>query len=330
MSNALTYEKLVTKLEDIRKDIILVSTKYNFDKQKGINQTLRIIKVKGRECKHTWKTKVASIIYHNSGCHECNGYKRITYDYLVKRIKNETKAELLTTEKEFNEQTVKASKRKIDIIDECGHKRNVAVTNYLNTKNKCPECNNLSKTKPFEHYVNPVIENRKDLIIVSTKEDFDKQTIKPYERKIFVKGECDHIWDARPDSLALRNTGCAICKERNIGKNESRSFTPFLEHISPFSFETQYKVSYEDTCYYVDFYIPELNVCIEYDEKHHYTEDNMLKDAKRQEYIENKLGCSFIRVDDDKFMDNNNYAKKLFTDIFGSSILNENIEDLFE
>ena len=46
--------------------------------------------------------------------------------------------------------------------------------------------------------------------------------------------------------------------------------------------------------YRIDIYIPEFNLAIEYDEIHHtYEQEN---DIIRQKYIENKLGCTFIRI----------------------------------
>jgi len=48
--------------------------------------------------------------------------------------------------------------------------------------------------------------------------------------------------------------------------------------------------------YKIDIYIPEFNLAIEYDEigsNHTYKQDD---DIIRQKYIENKLGCTFIRI----------------------------------
>jgi len=48
--------------------------------------------------------------------------------------------------------------------------------------------------------------------------------------------------------------------------------------------------------YRIDIYIPEFNLAIEYDEikgHHTYEQDD---DIIRQKYIENKLGCTFIRI----------------------------------
>ena len=54
--------------------------------------------------------------------------------------------------------------------------------------------------------------------------------------------------------------------------------------------------------YYVDFYIPKFNLCIEFDERHHFIiSDNgelvrKPEDTERQNKIVNRLECSFLRV----------------------------------
>lgn len=51
--------------------------------------------------------------------------------------------------------------------------------------------------------------------------------------------------------------------------------------------------------FYIDFYIPALNIAIEYDENGH---KNYSYEAHelRQEIIEDRLGCKFVRVSDDQ------------------------------
>lgn len=49
--------------------------------------------------------------------------------------------------------------------------------------------------------------------------------------------------------------------------------------------------------YRIDFYIPSLNIAVEYDEAQHFIKTNIKKDNDRQSYIERKLDCKFIRCD---------------------------------
>lgn len=49
--------------------------------------------------------------------------------------------------------------------------------------------------------------------------------------------------------------------------------------------------------YYIDYYIPSLNIAIEYDEEHHKQREE--EDKIRQKEIKEELGCKFVRVTDD-------------------------------
>ena len=62
--------------------------------------------------------------------------------------------------------------------------------------------------------------------------------------------------------------------------------------------------------YWVDGYIEEYNICIEYDEhKHKY---QLEKDLIRQKWIEDNFGCNFIRIDEDKFTTDINEKENIF------------------
>lgn len=67
------------------------------------------------------------------------------------------------------------------------------------------------------------------------------------------------------------------------------------ETLKPFDIAIEKQYPCKD--FYIDFYIPTMNIAIEYDEKEH---KNYSYEAHelRQEVIENCLGCRFIRVSD--------------------------------
>jgi|SRR5690625_1283233 len=88
-------------------------------------------------------------------------------------------------------------------------------------------------------------------------------------------------------------------KERRFGEMLKNSLEGIVDIYD------QYKVDN----YIVDFYIPQLELVIEYDEKHH---KKQIKDDKiRQEYIEEKLGVQFIRVNEGKELQGLNQVIKL-------------------
>ncbi len=76
-----------------------------------------------------------------------------------------------------------------------------------------------------------------------------------------------------------------------IGKNEKQ----ILDKLER---ELKYRIirQYEIGRYYLDGYIPEINLVIEVDEKYH--NNKKKKDIEREEFIKQKLGCKFLRIKD--------------------------------
>jgi len=92
-----------------------------------------------------------------------------------------------------------------------------------------------------------------------------------------------------------------------IGKNETQLLND-IEEIIGYKILRQHPVS----GYSVDGYIKELNLVIEIDESHHYDMDGNLKnkDIERQDKIEEKLCCKFLRIKDN--INSTELKKELF------------------
>jgi very-short-patch-repair endonuclease len=82
-----------------------------------------------------------------------------------------------------------------------------------------------------------------------------------------------------------------------IGKEEKIFIKEARKYIS-FTIISQFPIG----GYYIDGYIPELNLALEYDEEYNHTDKE--KDFDRQKYIEEKLQCSFYRVSDKDWKQN--------------------------
>lgn len=54
--------------------------------------------------------------------------------------------------------------------------------------------------------------------------------------------------------------------------------------------------------YWIDGYIEEYNICIEWDERHH--KNNKIYDNNREDYLKNNFNCHFVRIDEDEFLKN--------------------------
>ena len=79
-----------------------------------------------------------------------------------------------------------------------------------------------------------------------------------------------------------------------VGKNETKVLD-FVEKQLNIKILRQYVVS----GYFLDGYCPEKNLAFEIDENSHYLRRGLKKcDILRQNYIQQKLGCNFIRIRD--------------------------------
>jgi very-short-patch-repair endonuclease len=78
-----------------------------------------------------------------------------------------------------------------------------------------------------------------------------------------------------------------------IGRNEKQ----ILDKLEK---ELGHRIIRQFKCggYHLDGYIPEINLAIEVDEKHHSVESKRENDTKREEFIKEKLGCQFLRIKD--------------------------------
>lgn len=75
--------------------------------------------------------------------------------------------------------------------------------------------------------------------------------------------------------------------EKNFCESLKLSFDGLLTIIEQFKFGK----------YYVDIFIPEIQLCIEFDEDYHKRNNQKDKDVKRQKFIEKEFGVKFIRQD---------------------------------
>ena len=121
-------------------------------------------------------------------------------------------------------------------------------------------------------------------------------------KKIFEnnwqKNALEIILSSRSDEKTINNALEIFSKEYpNEELKSIRFIRPefiFGENIieklfDGYTIHKQYRVEK----YIIDWYIPELNIAIEFDEKHH--NKNIKQDNKRSLYIEKKIKCKFIR-----------------------------------
>ncbi len=112
------------------------------------------------------------------------------------------------------------------------------------------------------------------------------------------------------EALKITISSCKVDKNTIEKANEifyneyqGEELSKYIFIRPEFSFEedivnklfSNYKIlrQYNVDGYKIDWYIPELNLAIEFDENHHQRQE--ILDRERQKYIEKKIGCKFLR-----------------------------------
>lgn len=235
-----THEEFINKLKEINSDIEVLG-EYVSSKSK--------IKVRCKIDGYEWETKPNSLL-SGYGCPKCSGNAKLTHEEFVDRIRD-INSDIKIIGEYINVHTKIKCRCKID-----RYEWETRPDNLLNGKG-CPKCAGMYKTT--EEFINELKEVNDNIEILGEYKSSNK--------KIKVRCKLDgYEWSATPNNL-LRGYGCPKCNE---SKGEKR-VAKYLDSRN-IDYERQYKF---DECRSkdklpFDFYIPSLNIAIEYDGEDHY------------------------------------------------------------
>jgi len=194
-------------------------------------------------------------IHRKRGCSKCNG--GIKYD----KEKNIELSKIIHGDKyDYSLVEYKNSLTNVKIICPEHGVFNMCFNTHINQKQGCSYC--VGKIKTTENFIsaaNKIHHNKYDYSLVEYKNSKTRIKIICPEHGIFEQVASIHI--------SKRKCGCPICKasKGEIGiKNwlDSRN----IKYIQQYRFsDCKYKKLLR-----FDFYLPELNICIEYDGEQHY------------------------------------------------------------
>lgn len=141
----------------------------------------------------------------------------------------------------------------------CGYEWKAVPTNLLHLRQGCPKCSKRHYKRTQEEFEKDVNEINPDIIVLG---EFTKVATKIS----FKCKNCGYEWLAKPNNI-LSGKGCPHCR---VSYGEKKIFKWLQTH--KINFYTQYVFP---QCKNVlelpfDFYIPEKNLCIEYDGEQHY------------------------------------------------------------
>jgi ribosomal protein L37AE/L43A len=118
----------------------------------------------------------------------------------------------------------------------------------------CPSCSGKKFNK--EAYIKKL---PNDIILIDDKYN---GTDKKHLHKCLT---CNNVWNTKPNYILHMNTGCPNCAS---SKGE-KEISLFLESID-LEYTKEYNISIKDRTYKFDFFIPSLDMFIEYDGIHHF------------------------------------------------------------
>ena len=207
---------------------------------------------------HEWEATIDNRI-HNHGCPYCAGV-RLLIGYNDLQTINPLLAQQWHPFKNRNLQpsnVTSKSDQKVWWLGECGHEWRGKISNRANGGG-CPICANvLPKTQ--EKYIQEVAEINPDIEVIG--QYINNNT--PILHRCKLDGA---EFLAYPYNI-LNGQGCPVCKESR-GEKYIRHYLQ-AHHIK---FESQYKFKdcKRKRCLPFDFYLPDYNMCIEYDGIQHF------------------------------------------------------------
>lgn len=244
-------------VEKINKALSIVNEKFNGEYTLDLNNTSKdkICFIHSKCGMKTSRTYKASIKAQKGICQYCTPGVSKDHEWFVYTVENIV----------GNEYTVKGKYTKqkvpVDIIHNvCGKSWSVTPDNFIRRDSRCPYCegNHKIDTEHFIKSLNSLYQEEYTVL----GEYLNART------PISIKhNKCGKTWVVSPYSILGMNTGCPNCKSSKGEKTVSK----ILDSLN-IEYETQKR--FKDLVYknnlVFDFYIPSLNIAIEYDGIQHF------------------------------------------------------------
>ena len=234
-----TTEEFINELNEINNNIEILGEYINANTK---------IKCKCKIDGYEWEV-VPHDLLRGYGCPKCYGMYKTTEEF--KQELKEINDDIEVLGEYVNSYTKIKVRCKID-----GYEWSATPSNLLRGYG-CPKC--AGKNKTTEEFINRMKKVNDDIEILGEY----------VNNRIKIKCKCKidgYEWEATPNNL-LRGYGCPKCSE---SKGEKR-VAKYLDSKN-IDYERQYKFDYCRSKKELpfDFYIPSLNIAIEYDGKQHY------------------------------------------------------------
>lgn len=226
-------------------------------------------------------------------CKYCYGnYKKTTEQYIQDCVKVHGSEEF-----DYSKVNYKNAYTKIVLIHKCGYEFETKPNNHLTNKSGCPKCaNNIRLTK--EQFV-----EKSNLVHYENKYNYDKVVYSTNYKKVEIFcNDCNKSFKQSP-MLHMVGGGCPKCSEsrgeKEISKILDQNNIKYISQYKPKGCKDKRQLSF-------DFYVPSLNLLIEYDGKQHFEPvkywggKETLENVKRRDSIKDlwadKNGVGLLRI----------------------------------
>ena len=252
MGRKLTKEEAQAKLDELRPKVEIIS---------DYNGMYNYIQCRCRDCGHIWDTKLHTLIYSVSiGCPKCaikirNKNETISHDDFVNRIKKKN-----NNIKIIGKYTRMKDKISVE-CSICGNRWMPLADALVNGNSGCPICglDKISEKKRMSH------DNFVERCKISNVTPLEEYT--GLRKKILVRcNKCREEYMAPPASL-LAGRGCPLCRQ---SKGERLIALCLSENNIKFIPQYTFDACRDKNPLPFDFYLPDDNVCIEYDGAQHF------------------------------------------------------------
>jgi predicted Zn-ribbon and HTH transcriptional regulator len=248
------------KKELKNKNLSLISPYYNMN---------TIVKALCLKCGYIWNDKAYLVFY--SKCPSCNLYlknkdKKIIQKNFIKKVQNK-------------------------------HNNILPLENFISSSIKikflCIKCHNIWESKPNNTLTGKGCSSCKGGVSINHEEFIEKLkkindnievlgTYKNSSTKIKVKcKKCFNIWEHVPQKLIL-GARCQVCKSKVKTKPEIKIEEFLIKNKIKYIYQKRFNKcrSIRGFLLKFDFYIPNHNLCIEYDGEGHYDTNFWLNNGK--------------------------------------------------
>ena len=231
------------------------------------------IKIRHNKCGHVYEPRIASFLNDGRRCPFCVREKsKNSIDNLINRCNkiHGNDYNIIDT----SEYT--GNKSKITVRHNiCGYEFKPRVDNFLNKMTKCAKCAGKKKLT-IDEVKSKFYSIHPSGYVLKTEEE-----PKNGNTKLFISHECGNSWEANLSNVIYNKTGCPFCK---MSKGE-RIIKKYLEDNKiEYKSEFRFNDLKNRRPLPFDFYIPTLNMCIEYDGIQHFVAIDYFGGQKSLEY----------------------------------------------